>query len=176
METSPDTSHSEYAIIECMRKYTKEQFLKAADGARSISDIIERLGMSKSGSAYGVIKNAAVEYGVNLSLLPGQGYLKGKTGPSHTGYIASTAYTCENGLAITSYKLKLKLWHEKILPKQCSVPDCGITDWFGSDKVLQLDHINGNKRDNRLVNLRILCANCHILTETWGNKAPIEYG
>ena len=32
---------------------------------------------------------------------------------------------------------------------------------------LQLDHVNGDRRDNRLENLRILCPNCHALTDTW---------
>jgi hypothetical protein len=37
--------------------------------------------------------------------------------------------------------------------------------------VLQLDHINGEKTDNRLENLRFLCPNCHSQTETYaGNR------
>lgn len=35
---------------------------------------------------------------------------------------------------------------------------------------LQLEHINGNNRDHRLVNLCFLCPNCHTLTKTWGGR------
>lgn len=33
----------------------------------------------------------------------------------------------------------------------------------------QIDHIDGNWQNNKPDNLRLLCPNCHALTETWGN-------
>lgn len=50
---------------------------------------------------------------------------------------------------------------------------CGLEEWtssFGTSSPLQLDHINGVNTDNRLENLRILCANCHTQTDTFCGK------
>ena len=51
---------------------------------------------------------------------------------------------------------------------KCAI--CGISDWMGLPLTLQVDHINGVNNDNRIENLRLLCANCHSQTDTFGSK------
>jgi DNA-binding CsgD family transcriptional regulator len=57
---------------------------------------------------------------------------------------------------------------------------CGISEWLGHPLSIALHHINGDRRDNRLENLELLCPNCHSQTDTFGGrnlrlvKGPIE--
>jgi hypothetical protein len=61
------------------------------------------------------------------------------------------------------------------VPYTCET--CGNTgEWLGQSITLQIDHVNGDWRDNRRENLRYLCPNCHALTETWcrqKERAPL---
>jgi 5-methylcytosine-specific restriction endonuclease McrA len=65
--------------------------------------------------------------------------------------------------------LKQRLLKLKLLEPKCAI--CGIVDWLGQPLVLELDHINGTNKDNRLENLRLLCPNCHSQTNTYCGKA-----
>lgn len=49
--------------------------------------------------------------------------------------------------------------------------ECGITEWRGERLAMQLHHVNGDGSDNRLVNLRLLCPNCHSQTENYSGRA-----
>ena len=44
----------------------------------------------------------------------------------------------------------------------------GVLTWMNKPVELQLDHINGKNDDNRIENLRFLCALCHAQTITFG--------
>lgn len=77
-------------------------------------------------------------------------------------------YLSDCGRYINSHALKLRLIEEGILESKCSI--CGLSEWNGKEIPIELDHINGVHSDNRLINLRILCPNCHAQTDTYCAK------
>lgn len=48
--------------------------------------------------------------------------------------------------------------------------DCGISSWNNKPIVLECDHIDGDRTNNRLSNARLLCPNCHSQTDTYRAK------
>ena len=64
--------------------------------------------------------------------------------------------------------LKRRLIDEGIKTNKCE--ECSITEWNGKPIICELDHINGNSKDHKLTNLRILCPNCHSQTDTYCRK------
>ena len=47
---------------------------------------------------------------------------------------------------------------------------CGLGDWMGKYITLELDHIDGNNKNNTRENLRYLCPNCHSQTDTYAAR------
>ena len=69
---------------------------------------------------------------------------------------------------VKSHVMKLKLIEDGLREHKCEI--CGITEWLGKPTPLELHHIDGNRFNNELSNLQILCPNCHSQTPNYSGK------
>jgi Zn finger protein HypA/HybF involved in hydrogenase expression len=145
-------------------KSSDVEFIDAVKTSNSIREALIKLNLKAAGGNYQCFHKRVKELNISIDhFTDPKVWNKGKKfGPKRSleHYL--------NGVPIQSYKLKLRLISEGIKNHQCEC--CGITEWRGQLTPIELDHINGNNRDNRLENLRLLCPNCHAQTETYRGK------
>ena len=51
---------------------------------------------------------------------------------------------------------------------------CGLAEWMNKPITLELEHIDGDNRNNVKENLKLLCPNCHSYTDTWKGKNSVR--
>jgi len=64
--------------------------------------------------------------------------------------------------------VKMRLIGAGLKENRCEV--CGISEWQGLPLSMALHHVNGDRHDNRLENLQLLCPNCHSQTANFGAR------
>ena len=147
-------------------KKTREEIESAAAKSSSIAGVCRLLKLVPSGGNYRIIHNAIEKYKIDTSHFTGQGWnINLKFKPFEGKKIEEILV--ENS-TYQSYKLKKRLIAEGIKKSVCE--SCGQSEWLKQPIPLELHHINGNNSDNRLENLRLLCPNCHALTDSYRGK------
>ncbi len=145
------------------RKWNKNDLPKIVKNSWSIREVIIELGLVPAGGNYVQVKNAIVEANIDITHFTGKGWRKNRKfeftpkKPLQTILVKDSQFQ--------SHKLKKRLFREGLKKPACEI--CGWAKSADDGRIpVELDHINGDRYDNRLENLRILCPNCHSLQST----------
>ena len=149
------------------KKWTIVALKNVAKESTSFRQVIQKLGLVPAGGNYDQIKRYIKELNIDVNHFKGRGWSRGLNHPSW--YVQTLEEVLVKGSTYQSFKLKKRLFRTGL--KKIACEECGWAKTSKDGRIpLELDHINGDKFDNRITNLRILCPNCHSLKPTHRGK------
>lgn len=150
------------------KKWSDDQIKSSVENANSLREACKNLGLCGAGSGYSAIVKRIKKLKLNLDHFDVHKKLQLKK-LHEDRIIPFDKILIENSPYNNTVLLKKRLLAANLLEEKCYI--CNLSSsWNNQPLVLQLDHINGIRADNRLENLRILCPNCHSQTPTFTGR------
>ncbi|MFJ7997293.1 HNH endonuclease [Streptomyces sp. NPDC096310] len=142
----------------------------AVAASASIAGVIDLLGLRRGGAARARVKRSIAAHGLSDAHFTGQGHTRNVPSPRRKS-AAETLRRLPPGSPRAKTVILRRALDETEIPRVCA--ECGLGDiWQGKRLVLEIDHINGDRLDNRAENLRYLCPSCHSQTRTFSKRSP----
>ena len=145
-------------------KIPLEEFKSIIENSSSITECLKKIGLVNKGRNNITFLSRVKEENISIDHIRKNAYLhsKNKKIPLDKILVENSNYK--------SSTLKKRLIENGLISDICSQCD-QLPEWNGKPLVLELDHINGIRTDNRLENLRILCLHCHSQTINFRGRA-----
>jgi hypothetical protein len=157
-----DTSHFT-SVPRRGTSWTDDQLRNAVRISRSIAQTIRTLGLVAAGGNYDQVQRRIKALGLDTSHMTGRGWNLGGVFKPYVQRPLEEVLV--PGRWTSSHRLKMRLFRAGLKVPRCEL--CGWGEPAPDGRVpVELDHANGDRFDNRLENLRILCPNCHSLQPT----------
>ncbi|WP_419995280.1 HNH endonuclease signature motif containing protein [Streptomyces boninensis] len=160
-----DTSHWLPRPNRRLPRPSDDELREAVAQSTSIAGVLRRLQRPDSASQRASLRKWTHEAGISTSRFLGQAHGRGKIIIERRKRPDEILVRAGTGSRTKTHLLRRALAQVGV-PEQCA--ECGCPpSWRGKPITLEIDHINGDPSDNRPVNLRLLCPNCHAITATW---------
>jgi Zn finger protein HypA/HybF involved in hydrogenase expression len=151
-----------------MRKisFTDEQLKIAIASSTSWRQVLHKLGyVNDAGGNHETVKKFAKNLGIDVTHFKGMGW--NKNGVSKTALTYDEVF--QYGKILKGETLKNNLLKYKKMEYRCA--ECGNNGvWRDKEIKLEVDHIDGDNKNNTIENLRFLCPNCHSQTPTFRGR------
>lgn len=134
-------------------RWTKEQLEPIVSSSQSYADCLKQMGLKPAGGNYKNLISNIHKFGLSTEHMLHQAHNKGKELVPFEGLTRGPS-------------IKARLVKE--LGHVCQ--QCKQHTWNNAPIPLELEHIDGNNRNNKRENLTLLCCNCHAQTPTWRNR------
>lgn len=149
-------------------KYTKEILEPLVINSTSVNQVLIKLNLKLSGGNHAHIKRCIKFHNIDTSHFKGYATNTGIVSPrrlSKEEFISKYLKASDENKSINTYSIKNKLFRYNLKNKICEV--CKNTIWQNKEIPLELHHKDGNRWNNKLDNLMILCPNCHAQTNNY---------
>lgn len=156
-----DTRHFAAAGV----RHTEARLRELVACSRSVAEVVRRLGISPVGGNQAHIGRRIAELRIDTSHFTAAPPRRTKIALRHRLALGSPS----DG-RIGGGRLRKELLRQG-RPERCAMCDTGA-EWNGKSLRLEVDHLSGEWWDNRPENLRLLCPNCHAVTDTYRGRKP----
>lgn len=162
----PENLNKETAKPKSRQAPDLETFKDAAEKANSVTELGMLLGYKVNNGLFKIMIDLSLKHNVPLPVY------------DHTKNLRSRSFRIKDeeffalGVNHAGNSLKSRLL-KKGRTDECSICKLSPT-WLNKPITIQVDHINGDKFDSRMENLRFLCGNCHSQTETFRAKNKVD--
>ncbi|MFE9019148.1 HNH endonuclease signature motif containing protein [Streptomyces sp. NPDC007808] len=159
-----DVSHFEREGI----RWTREVLQTAVSASTNMCEVLRHLGLDVVGGHHTHISRRIEAYGIDTShfRMPTR---RDRPWRPRTPEGLLIEQPAGHARRVPGDRLKWAMTAVGVADR-CSL--CGTEpSWRGRPLPLEVDHIDGNWRDNRIENLRLLCPNCHSTTDNYRGRA-----
>lgn len=146
-----------------VEKVAGESFVRIVASSRSIAEVLRELGTG-GGAARRRVKERIERLELDTSHLLGQAANAGRTFERARLGLEDLA----DGRPRAGSVIRQVLVRTGAREHRCE--RCDRRTWENAQIPLEVDHIDGDRRNNDLSNLRLLCPNCHALTPTYRGR------